>query len=414
MTVQRSAGRSEVLWTMRPILRVLALVAACGSVAPLGGCTEVEDGASESVASGSLSHSSGWTRVDERFAGSTGLEGVAVVDGRIVAVGSGPVGFGSGSPESSDETIVWTSTDGSHWTPADTALPSGTTLNDVVAGGPGAVAVGTGEPPLWTSADGLSWIPVDDPAGALENARLSDVTTGGPGLVAVGAVGALPAAWTSPDGLHWSKVPPPASVTYFDSWSGVTEGGPGLVAVGASSTTGEPAEDAPGLGAPSAAVWVSADGSSWSRVPHDPAAFSDFPRDVQMNAVVAGGPGLVAVGHQDAIAADDGFGKAAVWTSTDGLSWERVPDERGLVGGSEAWDVVATSTGLVAAGMADGDAAVWTSADGLTWAAVERDALKGPHEEGIYGVTEGGPGMVAVGWDWSEAHESAAAWTTEE
>ncbi len=72
--------------------------------------------------------------------------------------------------------------------------------------------------------------------------------------------------------------------------------------------------------------------------------------------------------------------------------------------------------GLVAVGAAgpfdDLDAAVWTSPDGITWSRV-------PHDEAVFGrggdqeifiVTAGGPGLVAVGWNWSGDNLDAAVW----
>jgi hypothetical protein len=107
-------------------------------------------------------------------------------------------------------------------------------------------------------------------------------------------------------------------------------------------------------------------GLVWLRVPSDEAAFGGS-GDQMMSAVVAGGPGLVAVGHDDAGEDED----AAVWTSPDGLVWSRVPHDEAVFGsGHEQMmsSVAVGGPGLVAVGYsylgADGDAAVWTSADG--------------------------------------------------
>ena len=111
------------------------------------------------------------------------------------------------------------------------------------------------------------------------------ITAGGPGLVAVG-YDELAAAWTSSNGRTWSHVPGkelgPGEI--FD----VTTGGPGLVAVGTEYNEVTPV---PGADPFHAAVWTSEDGLAWSRAPDDPVF-----RDSLMQAVTAGGPGLVAVG----------------------------------------------------------------------------------------------------------------------
>lgn len=130
----------------------------------------------------------------------------------------------------------------------------------------------------------------------------------------------------------------------------VTVGGPGLVAVG-SDGSGDDFD---------AAVWTSVDGVTWSRVPPDESVFGRA--GIQMMvSVTAGGPGLVAVGS-------DGSGDedAAVWTSVDGLTWSRVPDDESVLGGVRSQmmlSVIDREQGLVGVGRddvdGDRDAAVW-------------------------------------------------------
>ena len=126
--------------------------------------------------------------------------------------------------------------------------------------------------------------------------------------------------------------------------------GPGLVAVAGDESGGDF----------DAAVWTSPDGVTWSRVPPDESVFGRA-RIQMMVSVTAGGPGLVAVGV-------DGSGDedAAVWTSVDGLTWFRVPDDESVLGGVRSQmmlSVIDREQGLVGVGRddADGDrdAAVW-------------------------------------------------------
>ena len=248
-----------------------------------------------------------------------------------------------------------------------------------------------------------SRVPHDEAVfGGADEQWMNSVTAGGPGLVAVGSVGTewdLDAAvWTSADGLTWSRVPNDEAVfggPSFQWMSSVTAGGPGLVAVGWTGNKWD--EDA------DAAVWTSGDGITWSRVPHEESVFGG----AEMTGVTAGGPGLVAVGEVES-------GGAAVWTSVDGISWSRVPHDEAVFGGAEEMSgVTVGGPGLVAVGSAAGRitvhegevdweplAAVWTSVDGVTWSRV-------PHDEAVFGganvvqrlssVTAGGPGLVAVG-----------------
>ena len=192
---------------------------------------------------------------------------------------------------------------------------------------------------------------------------MSSVTVGGPGLVAVGgsADGESAAVWTSVDGFTWSRVPHDEAVFGGPDevlmWS-VTAGGPGLVAVG---SDGGFSDERTLAATGSAVVWTSVDGLSWSRVPHDEMVFGgEFGQ--QMSSVTVGGPGLVAVGFDTPASRTR---TAAVWTSVDGLSWSRVPQDEtvfGTGGYSAMSDLVATEAGLVAVG--DGD--VWTSGRLLT------------------------------------------------
>ena len=183
----------------------------------------------------------------------------------------------------------------------------------------------------------------------------------------------------------------------------VTAGGPGFVAVGYAASFGDAV----------AAVWTSSDGVEWSRVAHDEAVFGASSQ-VRMRSVAVEGSGLVAVGVEDRGPMGPA---AAVWTSVDGITWSRVPDEGSVFLFSEMNSVAAGGPGLVAVGTNDSDAEVWTSVDGSTWARVPRDdtTLGGLGFQSMVSVTVGGPGLVAVGAD--ESLEplngpDAAVWTS--
>ena len=306
---------------------------------------------------------------------------------------------------------------------------------DVTVGGPGLVAVGRdgpaidgqGDAAVWTSRDGLEWsrVPHDESVfGGQGEQRMLSVTAGGPGLVAVGfetPVGLLgrdAAVWTSIDGLEWSRVPHNADVFGGQSAQmlSVSVGGPGLVAVGSDgiSSHGNSAQpfDEPSV---AAAVWTSTDGLAWSRVPHDEGIFGG-PSEQSMASVTVGGPGLVAVGRTSAELPNLGRGRserfdAAVWTSPDGLIWTRVPHDEEVFARSGTANynetmlsVVAGGPGLVAVGFDSDDqcgwdAAVWTSPDGFTWSRVPDNRGCGPWDgyDRMLGVTVGPAGLVAVG-----------------
>ena len=234
------------------------------------------------------------------------------------------------------------------------------------------------------------------------------VLVGGAAVLVGGVNPDSPVATTPtdvPGSFRWSRVS--GGVFFAEEgaqWmNSVTAGGPGLVAVGSSVRSDGEIQDE------DAAVWTSADGTHWFRVPHVEAVFGG--EDAQrMNSVTAGGPGLVAVGSVASIRSDGEIQDedAAVWTSVDGTAWTRVPHDEAIFGGPDTSQrmnsVTAAGPGLVAVGFATRgalftDAGVWTSVDGIAWSRV-------PHDEAVFGgaadqemssVTAGGPGVVAVG-----------------
>lgn len=277
-------------------------------------------------------------------------------------------------------------------------------------------------PGVWTSTDGAAWsvVPHDEAVfGGAMSVYLEAVAAGPLGLVAVGTE--YPGddydavVFTSPDAQAWNRVPDPESVFGGAGWQGmhaVTAGGPGWVAVGYDDS----GEDW------NAAVWTSADGVTWERVPHEEALFGGV-NDQEMFGVVAAGPGLVAVGVDDEA--------PAAWVSSDGRAWQKVPTDS--FSNDPSFDrsdkvmrgVTVGPHGLVAVGYlewysddpdaeGDVDAAVWVSEDGFGWTLVSEDpaTFGGPGEQKMSAVTMGGPGLVAVGWDCSGGDGDAAVWTS--
>jgi hypothetical protein len=285
----------------------------------------------------------------------------------------------------------------------------------VTTGGPGLIAVGYDGPTgdldaaVWTSSDGINWIrvPHDEAVfGGTGFQMMLNVVVGGPGLVAVGTDTHDAAVWTSSDGIDWTRVAHDEAVFGGEReqwmWE-LVSGGPGLVAVGSDESGGDA----------DAAVWTSSDGTSWTRVSHDEEIFGGENAQL-MEGITVGGPGLVAVGWDES--GDDI--DAAVWTSSDGISWTRVPDQAALGGEGEQsmFGVIAGGPGLVAVGWdesGEGDAAVWTSTDGSSWSRVPTDGvLGGDGDQIMWTVAVGGPGLVAVGGDQSGDDRNAAVWTT--
>ncbi len=375
------------------------------------------------------------------------------------------------------DATVWTSTDGSSWTrvsPDDALGGAGDQqINAVVAGDVVFVAVGSEavagpsdvKAAAWTSPDGAAWTRVahdelvfGEP-GTLEPADetdlsqhvMADVTVGGPGFVAVGREemwfgivaedrrGAEQAAavWTSADGASWTRVQDDQEVLTKlpakTSMLAVAQRDGQLVAVGYES------KDTRAL---NAAVWTSEDARAWSRVPHDDELFGGPTSFFQMNDIVAGGPGFVAVGAEttEANAREVGWEglpraesilvsgiglkdepRAAIWLSADGLAWQRLPQES-LIGVADEGRVLTAVTtggpGLIAVGWRvvdrELDPEVWTSTNGSEWTlASDTDgAFSAPDRQVITDVVAAGPGLLAVGATGSVLDSSAAVWTS--
>ncbi len=349
----------------------------------------------------------GWERVpsdDEVFDGEgrQSINAVTIGGPGFVAVGV-------------DDTAgaAWTSIDGLAWSRSrdDAGVFSGESrheLNSIAAGGPGLVAVGIDGigGAVWTSPDGETWSRASDPGLVLGGSQeIHGIVAADPGLVAVGSAfdiaGSNATIWTSPDGTNWTRqlIPKTDPAEVHATMNAVIVGGPGLIAVGFISTGGD--EDA--------AVWTSPDGVTWTRVPHDEAVFGG-PDGQTMEAVTVGGPGLVAVGQDYN---GDGVG-AAVWTSPDGLAWTKVPSNQDTFGGSQArgmWGVIADGSGLVAVGAVSSGSAIWTSPDGSVWTWVPQNQGAFDKDGGvIHGITATASRLVAVGQDYSSSDAYATVW----
>ena len=329
-------------------------------------------------------------------------------------------------PSGDSDAAVWTSVDGIIWSRVphdDAAFGPRNQMASVTAGRTGLVAVGSDwsgdmiDAAVWTSVDGMVWsrAPHDDEVfGGPGEQRIDAVTAGVLGLVAVGTDildDDLDAAvWTSVDETTWSRVP--RDETVFEEsgaqvMHAVSTGGPGVVGVGSSGEAGDL----------DAAVWTSVDSVTWSRIPHDETVFGGEGVQV-MNSVSAGGPGLVAVGA-DASGRDF---DAAVWASVDGITWSRIPHDETVFGGAGHQTingVTTTGAGLVAVGSGgsggDLDAAVWTSTDGITWSRAPHDetVFGGPGVQRMNSVTTTGAGLVAVGYfEQGSFNINAAVWTS--
>jgi hypothetical protein len=282
------------------------------------------------------------------------------------------------------------------------ATPAGLELWDVVAGGPGFVAVGggfadsdeTSTTIIWVSEDGRTWqsVPL---FGAAAHGVPRAVTATPDGLVAVGS-GCCPdesAVWLSPDGLVWERLPAAPSLA-GSVMLDVTATPDGLVALGCSAQL----ECIGGL------AWTSADGRTWS----DPIPLDTV--DLLPLGVAATESGVLALGTGSA------FGDAArVALSPDGTTWASATTIS--LGGGSMEAAVERPEGIVAAGgITDAEtgrvgALIATSDDGAAWVPEQPRSLRGTWIEDL---TEQGEGLVLVGWRSRGGDQvPTAAWTTD-
>jgi len=230
-----------------------------------------------------------------------------------------------------------------------------------------------------------------------EEPSANPAANGGP--PAAGAVPlANPTAAATPSappqvGLAWERVADRDLVSRPRNGQmyGVIAGGPGAIAWGGVSGTGP-------------RIWTTVDGRDWSPATVETATDAVPENLPEVLDVTAGGPGFVAVGSYlregDALT-------SIVWTSRDGLTWERVPDSPGFEW-SAMDQVVAWRDGLLAFGckiipsepLTCGPDRVWTSDDGVSWVRATpalpegsvRVGIVEPSSDGLWGVGYGSGG----------------------
>jgi hypothetical protein len=264
-----------------------------------------------SGASWQSSDGSTWTFTGG-FPAQTLLSAVAANAQRYVAIGRD----GNGA-------AVWTSTTGSDWAKLASPAFAGSPLRltSITAWRGGFVAGGyrgsdffSADAQLWVSSDGLSWRPATD-TPAFKDARVVSVEGNATGLVAVGQAGPTETPgpvviWTSSDGRTWSRVPDGPAFAGGRVRSVAAIPSIGFVAVG---------ED---LAGDTGRIWTSPDGRTWTLVANSP-IFGRPGIQVRMYTVVAGPNGAFVGGTLDA---GIQYGETAIWTSADGVAWARVPD----------------------------------------------------------------------------------------
>jgi hypothetical protein len=242
-----------------------------------------------------------------------------------------------------DRPASWFSSDGLAWNQRPGAFPMAPTgkdtisVTDVAVEGAGWLAVGREDPAcqtncglapvraiVWTSTDGLHWTRVPDQA-SFRGAAMTAVAAAEGGFVAVGLAGAYAAAWTSADGQTWSRAPdaklfhalPSADVSASTTMISVASGHGRVVAIGY--------EGAGGGHGPAARAWWSTDGQGWTEANGD--AFSASGEVSVIPAMVVPAPdGFLAAGQTN------GDCTGGIWASVDGAFWRCIATDLAFTG----------------------------------------------------------------------------------
>jgi hypothetical protein len=276
--------------------------------------------------------------------------------------------------------------------------PTDLQLWDVIAGGPGFIAVGggfeaeheVGTAAIWVSEDGRTWKSV---------ALLGDASTGIPrsitvtpdGFVVVGS-GCCPdraAVWLSADGLTCERLPDQPGFA-DTAMLGVTWADDHLTAVGCSAQL----ECFGGLS------WTSPDGRTWSQ----PVALESMPGDVSSTSA-----GTFALGSSES------YEGSAVLSAEVGPSAWSAPSTLAPLGWLET-AVDAPQGTLVAGGTTNqrnGRAVTlaFTSPDGFSWEPLDGKGLEGIWVEDIASSPSG---WLLAGWSANRNGQlPATLWTTD-
>jgi hypothetical protein len=236
---------------------------------------------------------------------------------------------------------------------------------------------------IWLSSDGTEW---ELAADGEDLGSLNDVVAGGPGWVAVGSTGAdaaagiagQPAVLASSDGRDWTATSL-EGLGRLEHVAALANGR--LLATGCD----ENPDFNPELDEASCVsrVWLSADGQAWDGVAE---------LDGYVRGLAVAPDGLIAAVGSPA------SGGLTAWLSNDGSTWRSTQ-----IGGGSAFSVGMVDEGIVIGGDVIGPdgvsvSAVWTSTDsGVTWASVPLERVEGETSGSARMVVNGPSGIVVLG-----------------
>ena len=286
--------------------------------------------------------------------------------GRVVDIAVGPSAWillANTSADLSGKWVVWRSTDGQDWTSnpnwtADTitsplALTAGPSGFAIAAAS--AIAPGRSANTVWTSPDGTRWTPAPINLGYAGASAL--VLDNGFLAYQSGSGGDTPAAFASRDGRSWEPVSVPTG-SGQTVMAGLLQVGPNLVAITCNQV-------------PDGACVVSTgrlEGSTGSLAIHwqaDAVATAEL-HGYKPTAITGAGNRGFVFGYDLASYA------RVVLSSNDGLTWTRTALATDAFGGGLPNLIAAGQSAVVGVGWTDSTPAgigrdLWRSADGTTW-----------------------------------------------
>ncbi|MGE5156226.1 MAG: DUF4232 domain-containing protein [Betaproteobacteria bacterium] len=203
--------------------------------------------------------------------------------------------------------------------------------------------------------------------------------------------------WQSPDGVTWHRIEsaPDFASSQLRALVPVPDG---VLALGTSSSLDPLCPGGEGTTCNPVnpiRLWISSDGSSWQRLPDSATAV--FGR-AQLGPVAAGPGGVVLFGWHMPV--DSNLAAEPVeWTSHDGRTWQEQSQfatafplgvVEGLVAGRDGFSAVGRNTGL---GSPHAPGTAWFSPDGRTWTAARVPSSTDDQTS----VLAGDAGMLAAG-----------------
>jgi hypothetical protein len=220
------------------------------------------------------------------------------------------------------------------------------------------------------------------PGGIVPEVAVNSTAVADGQQIAVGSADGYPAVWRRASGGSWTLV---SSLSLAQSLAGA---GGGLSAL-TSVTHGAAGWLA--VGAPGPFIWTSANGTTWQTAA---GGITQGLTGVGAVAAASGPAGYVIVGK---LVAPGGACVADVWWSPNLTSWTRAHDANDATGSSQVLAVAASAHGFVSVGSHESKPAVWTTTDGRTWETIVLPTPDGASAATLEQVAIAGNRVVALG-----------------